>query len=279
MIERAGTQDAPILSKILRVILRVLLSGLLVFLVLWGLYTLISENYTFHWNQAFNHLPKYNEALLITLQISGVSMIFGTILGLLVALARISPFAILRDMGVLYVQSLRSIPFLVFVLLMYFGVSQAFTRGAYVDLLGWQIDGRLFWGSLALSLFEASFIAEIFRAGIQSIHVTQMEAARSLGMSYPQSMRYIILPQAFRVIVPPFTGEMIALVKESALLLAISVPELTRTTQTLASRYSLVQLELYALLAVYYLAITLPLAGLSYLLERTLSIKARRSST
>ncbi|OGF57740.1 MAG: hypothetical protein A2Z21_00880 [Candidatus Fraserbacteria bacterium RBG_16_55_9] len=219
-------------------------------------------------------MDAFNKGLVLTLQVSAVAMILGAALGLLVALARLSPLFFLRDMGTLYVHSLRNIPFLVFILFMYFGVAPAFQSGAAVDLFGWHIDGRLFWGILALSLFEASFISEIFRAGIQSIHPTQMEAARSLGMNYFRAMRYVVLPQAFRVVIPPLTGELIALVKESALLMVISLPELTLTARQQGSQLPF-QFEFYTILAAYYLAITLPLAGLSYLLERKFKIGGR----
>jgi polar amino acid transport system permease protein len=234
---------------------------------LTGLYFIISEYYIFRWNLVWSHLPKINEGLVITLQASVIGAVLGLSIGLIVALMRLSPLALLRDMGMLYVHSLRNVPFIVFVLFMYFGVSRALMpRGYNVILLGWDIDDRLFWGALALGLFEASFIAEIFRAGIQAIHKTQIEASRSLGMSYTQSMRYIVLPQAFRIIIPPMTGELIALIKESALLLAISLPELTLTVKQLSSSRP-VQFEFYTILAAYYLAITVPISFLSFLFE------------
>lgn len=272
---KLDTIGRPREYRALKLILRALLTSALIAGLLVALYALLSQNYPFRWRPALQHLNEFNAGLVLTLQVSGIAMILGTTLGLLVALARISPLFFLRDMGTLYVHSLRNIPFLVFILFMYFGVARVASQaGATVDLLGWAIDSRLFWGILALSLFEASFISEILRAGIQSIHPTQMESARSLGMNYFQAMRYVILPQAFRVIIPPLTGELIALVKESALLMVISLPELTLTAKQLSSQTPL-QFEFYTILAAYYLAITLPLAGLSYVLERKLKISGR----
>jgi His/Glu/Gln/Arg/opine family amino acid ABC transporter permease subunit len=262
--------------RVLRLTARVLSVLLLIVFTLFALYWLLSQSYPFRWRPALQHLAQFNQGLSLTLQISLVAMVLGMTLGLLIALLRLAPFALLRDMGTLYVHTLRNIPFLVFILFTYFGVARAMVNtGAYVPLplLG-ELDARLFWGIFALSLFEASFISEIFRAGIQSIHPTQMEAARSLGMNYFQAMRYVILPQAFRVIIPPMTGELIALVKESALLMVISLPELTLTAKQLASQKPL-QFEFYTILAAYYLSITLPLAGLSHLLERKLKIAGR----
>lgn len=266
-------------GRLLKLLLRVALVAALVALLIGGLYWVLSQSYTFRWNLALQQLPAFNDGLWITLQASGIGMAFGLTLGLVVALMRLSPLALLRDMGTLYVHTLRNIPFLVLVIFTYFGIARAvLPRGYNVVLFGWDIDDRLFWGALALSLFEASFISEIFRAGIQSIHKTQQEAARSLGMSYLQAMRYVVLPQAFRVILPPMTGELIALVKESALLLVISLPELTLTAKQLSSQRPL-QFEFYTILAGYYLMITVPLSAISHLLEHKLSIHKRGGAT
>ncbi len=261
--------------QLLKIAGRVLFSAALVTGTLLAIYGILSQSYPFRWRPALQDLDAFHQGLLRTLQISLVSMVFGTALGLLIALARLAPFALLRDMGALYVHTLRNIPFLVFILFMYFGVARSvIPTGAYVPLFGWELDARLFWGVVALSLFEASFISEILRAGILSIHPTQMESARSLGMNYLQALRYVILPQAFRNILPPLTGELIALVKESALLMIISLPELTLTAKQLASQKPL-QFEFYTILAAYYLVITLPLAALSHLLERRLKLGGR----
>jgi polar amino acid transport system permease protein len=266
-------------SRFIKISLRALIVVVLLTIIIFGLYYLLSQSYPFRWNAALNpkNIDAFNEGLLITLQVSGLAMIGGTLLGLLVALARLSPFAILRDMGMLYVQTLRNIPFLVFILFMYFGVSRVFSSGPTVPipLIDIEVDSRIFWGVISLSLFEASFISEIFRAGIQAVHKTQIEAARSLGMSYVQAMQHVVLPQAFRMIIPPLTGELIALVKESALLMVISLEELTLTARQLVQQTPL-NFEFYAILAAYYLAITLPLSFVSHLLERKLAIgKAR----
>lgn len=253
-----------------------LVMGLTVALVA-AIYWVLSQSYIFRWALVWQYLPDFNKGLALTLQASAMGMALGLVLGLLVALMRLSPFTLLRDMGTLYVQTLRNVPFLVFVIFVYFGIARALVpRGMNVVLLGWDIDDRLFWGALALGLFEASFISEIFRAGIQSIHKTQMEASRSMGMSYWQAMRYVVLPQAFRIIIPPLTGELIALVKESALLLVISLPELTLTAKQLSSQRPL-QFEFYTILAGYYLAITVPISIISHLMEHRFNVHRRRA--
>lgn len=265
-------------QKILKLLLRFILSSSLIALVLWGFYVVLEQNYIFRWNLALQHLDSFNKGLMLTLQASGLGLALALTIGLVVALMRLSPIALFRDMGTLYVHSLRNIPFIVFVLFMYFGFARAVLPRPYpnIMLFGWDIDDRLFWGALALGLFEAAFMSEIFRSGIQSIHKTQIEASRSLGMTYWKSMRYVILPQAFRVIIPPLTGEVIALIKESALLLAIAVNELTLTAKTISGQRPL-QFEFYTILAVYYLSMTVPISILSSYLEQRFNIHRRRS--
>ena len=153
-------------------------------------------------------------------------------------------------------ELVRGTPLLVQILFIYFvlpvfGVSlPAFTSGI-----------------LALTLNSAAYLAEIFRAGIQSIDVGQMEAARSLGMTYPQAMRRVILPQTFRRVLPPLTNEGIALLKDSSLVSVIGLTELARTGQELASRYA-APLTIWPMVALLYLALTFPLTRVAEYLER-----------
>ena len=270
------------------------------------IYGAISETYPFRWNRALTDLPQFNEAIFVTLKVSALGMALGLVLGLLIALARLSlhyykpaplpkksPFylyiyafskkltiTLMHDFALLYVHTIRNIPFLVFILIMYFGVGRALIAPGVqltLPIVGGVIDQRVLWGTIALGMFEASFISEIFRAGIESIHKNQMEASRSMGMTYIQSMRYVVLPQAFRTIIPPMTSETILLVKESALLTVISLNELTQTARILGSQ-TLLQFEFFLILAVYYLMITLPLSYLSHVLEKRLNIHKTRSS-
>ena len=254
----------------------------LLVLILWLVYISLEQTYIFHWNQALRSLHNYNQGLKITLSISLISMFVSLGLGIIIAMGRLSRWTIVRDLSGVFVHSLRNLPFIVVVLLFYFGLRQAFpidrlfSPWRRVEIWGVPIfDGRFIWGVLALSIFEASFIAEIFRGGIQAIHKEQGEAARSLGMSYFQSMRYVILPQAFRVIIPPLTNELVALVKESSLLFIISLEELTQTARLQYSTGRPFVFEYYTILAVYYLMLTIPLSILSHFLERRLAVGDR----
>jgi len=122
-------------------------------------------------------------------------------------------------------------------------------------------------GAIALTLNSAAYLAEIFRAGIESIEAGQMEAARSLGMTYAQAMRRVILPQTFRRVLPPLTNEGIALLKDSSLVSVIGLTELARTGQELASRYA-APLTIWPMVALLYLLLTFPLTQLAQELER-----------
>jgi polar amino acid transport system permease protein len=125
----------------------------------------------------------------------------------------------------------------------------------------------LWFGVMALAIFTGAYTAEIVRAGIQSVHRGQMEAARSLGMTYPQAMRKVILPQAFRRILPPLAGQFISLVKDSSLLGVISIRELTKASREVVSS-SLQPFEIWIVCAILYLVLTFTLSMFVQHLER-----------
>ncbi len=209
---------------------------------------------------------------MVTLQLAGLGALLAIILGFMVALGRLSRWAVIRDLAGTYVHGFRSLPFLVIALLFYFGLGQA-TKLPNIYLFGQEYTATFIWGVLALGMYEASYLGEIFRAGIQAVHKTQTEAAQSLGMNYFKTMRYVVLPQALKVIIPPFTSTLVALVKESALLSIIGVQELTFAAEQLIipirRQY---YFEFYTILACYYLAIVVPLSLLSMWLEKRLGV-------
>jgi polar amino acid transport system permease protein len=125
----------------------------------------------------------------------------------------------------------------------------------------------LWFGVMALAIFTGAYTAEIVRAGIQSVHRGQMEAARSLGLTYPQAMRKVILPQAFRRILPPLAGQFISLVKDSSLLGVISIRELTKASREVVSS-SLQPFEIWIVCAILYLVLTFTLSMFVQYLER-----------
>ncbi|UCH23772.1 MAG: ABC transporter permease subunit [Deltaproteobacteria bacterium] len=203
--------------------------------------------------------------LWITLKVSVISTIFGVIIGIFGGLARISNNPTLKWSAVTYVELIRGSPLLVQILIWYFVLGTLIN-----DILiaqGLNRIGPFWYGVAALASFAGAYVTEIVRAGIQSIHRGQTEAARSLGMSYAQSMLYIILPQALRRILPPLAGQFISLIKDSSLLGIIAIRELTKATREVVTT-SLQAFELYLLCGVLYLVLTFTLSMFVQYLER-----------
>ncbi|PYS45913.1 MAG: ABC transporter substrate-binding protein [Acidobacteria bacterium] len=211
---------------------------------------------TVDFNLARRLLPLFLSGILLTAQLALISLALGLPIGLLLALMRVQSSRLIAAPAALYVEVVRGTPLLVQILFIYFVLP-------YFHIY---IPAKTS-GVIALTLNCAAYISEIFRAGILSIDVGQMEAARSLGMSYSQAMRRIILPQTFRRVVPPLTNEGIALLKDSSLVSVIGLTELARTGQELASRYA-APLTIWPMVAIFYLLLTFPLTRVAEYLER-----------
>src|SRR6201996_6570173 len=213
----------------------------------------------FDWGAVWYAIPYMLRGTVITLEISVCAMVLASFVGLAMGLVSASrlrvPKAILRA----YVYFVRGTPALVQIFLVYFALPR----------IG--LEFSPFWsGVVALAFNSAGFIAEIVRAGLQSIDVGQTEAALSIGMTTRQSIVHILLPQSLRRIPPPMTNEVITLIKNSSLLSVISITELTRSAQVIiAERFT--PFELYAELAVYYLVIISALAWFSEYVEKRLA--------
>ena len=201
-------------------------------------------------------LPLFLAGVWMTARLALLSMLLGLPIGLLLSLARVQPARWLSIPAAVYVEVVRGTPLLVQILFIYFVLP---TFGLFLPAFS--------SGVIALTLNSAAYIGEIFRAGIISIDAGQMEAARSLGMSYAQAMQRIILPQTFRRVVPPMTNESIALLKDSSLVSVIGLTELARSGQELASRYA-APLTIWPVVALCYLVLTFPLTRVAQVLER-----------
>jgi len=207
--------------------------------------------------------------LWITLKVSIIATIAGIIIGVIGGIARMSSNPTLKWTSIVYVEIIRGSPLMVQILIWYFVLGTVVN-----DLLAANGLGRLpaFWyGVASLSCFAGAYVTEIVRAGIQSIHRGQTEAARSLGMSYAQSMRHIILPQALRRILPPLAGQFISLIKDSSLLGIIAIRELTKAAREVVSA-SLQPFEVYFLAAVLYLVLTFTLSMAVQKLEKRMAV-------
>jgi len=206
--------------------------------------------------------------LWITLQISVSATILGVIIGTISGLMRISDNPALKWTSIVYVELIRGSPLMVQILIWYFVLGTLIN-----DLLSAYGFGQIpaFWyGVASLACFAGAYVSEIVRAGIQSIHKGQTEAARSLGMTYAQSMRYIILPQAMRRILPPLAGQFISLIKDSSLLGIIAIRELTKAARE-AVTATLQPFEVYILLGLLYLVLTFALSMYVQHLERRMA--------
>jgi polar amino acid transport system permease protein len=208
--------------------------------------------------------------LWITLQISVIATILGVIIGIIGGLARISSNPALKWATIVYVEIIRGSPLMVQILIWYFVLGTVIN-----ELLAATGLGRLpaFWyGVASLAFFAGAYVTEIVRSGIQSIHRGQTEAARSLGMSYAQSMFHIILPQALRRILPPLAGQFISLIKDSSLLGMIAIRELTKAARE-AVTVSLQPFEVYFLAAALYLVLTFTLSMVVQRLEKRMAFE------
>jgi His/Glu/Gln/Arg/opine family amino acid ABC transporter permease subunit len=207
-------------------------------------------------------LPRLLRGMWLTVQLTLWGGCCGTLLGLVVALGRISRNRLLARLAAAYVTLFRGTPLLLQILFVYF---------ALPPLLGVRL-GAMASAVLALSLNTAAYVSEIMRAAIESIDKGQMEAARALGMSHGQAMRRVVLPQTYRRIIPPLVNEFSALSKDTSLVMVVALPELLYETQRLAASY-LRPWEVYVWAALGYLAVVLALSALAGRLERRLAAR------
>lgn len=176
------------------------------------------------WELFLRALPLLEKAIVMTLGLGAGAFVLGCVLGMLIALMRLSSVKLLRVVAFAYVSLFRGTPLLVQILLIYFGLPH------YGIVLS-PIPSAL----LALTLFSAAYLSEVFRAGIHSVDPGQWEAAQSMSMGYWTCLRRIILPQALRIATPPLGSRMIALMKDTSLASTITVMELTRVAEQIGA--------------------------------------------
>ena len=226
-------------------------------------------NYQFAWEVVAEYRVWLFEGVLLTLKIALVSMAFAMVLGLFVALLRMSPIWPIRSLASLYISIFRAIPPLVFILWMYYGVTlvtgvniEAFTSGV-----------------ICLSLQYAAWLAEIYRSGLQAIDKGQGEAAMSTGLSRTRAFTRVIWPQAWRIIIPPIANNLVGIIKDSSLVGVIGLNELMRQSQ-IATSLTFRPFELYTAAMVIYIVLTLAIARMASYLEqraaRSLKVQTRR---
>ena len=209
-----------------------------------------------YWESLALWLPPLMRAARVTLLVAGLSIAVGAVVGLLLALLKMGGPAPLRKAASFYIEVTRGTPALAQLYIAYFGLA---SMGLTLDNVTATV--------VALGLNAAAYMAEIYRAGIESVHGGQREAAMSLGMTPGQAMRFIVLPQAWRVVLPPGANLGIAVLKDTSLASAIATPELMSRAYDLVGQ-TWRPMHIYILVAVMYMAMCLPLAQLVRRLER-----------
>lgn len=207
----------------------------------------------------FSFLEVYRESFtkgfLTTLSISVTALILSLGIGIIIALMRFSRAGVLEWVGTAYVEFFRNTPLVIQVFFFYFGLASV-----GINLSKFTV------GSLGLAIYTGAFVAEAIRAGIQSIDRGQMEAARSSGFTYVQAMRYVILPQALKVVIPPIGNQFLNLVKNSSVLAIIAGGDLMYAADEAAVEYDVI--PIYLVIAILYLVLTIPISIGIHFLER-----------
>ncbi len=238
------------------------------------------------WDILAGYGPLFAQGLVMTLELTLVAITGGLVLGVVLGLVSSSvdspvprspvaalSWSLLRGATRAYVGFFRGTPLFVQILLVHFALMPALVQPEGGLLLSGeaarafrQSHGAFFSGALALTLNAGAYVSEILRAGIQSIHGGQTDAAYSVGLTHAQSMRYVVLPQALRRMVPALVNEAVTLVKDSSLVSAIGLAELALAARTVAGAYSRYW-EPYLFISAIYLVITLTLSALARRLE------------
>jgi His/Glu/Gln/Arg/opine family amino acid ABC transporter permease subunit len=199
------------------------------------------------------------QGLRITLLLTGVSALIAVVVGTLITVLRIGSNRLLRNVAVYYIEFFRNIPILVVLFFIYFGLPSSGLRLSAFACAAW-----------GLGLYTAAYVAEILRTGIDAVGRGQIEAARSLGLSYTQMLRLVLLPQAFRIAIPPLGTLLIALLKNTAIASSITVPELLYQADIIESRTFYP--GTYPLIGLVYVLVNIPLGLLVGFIEQRAQI-------
>jgi polar amino acid transport system permease protein len=255
-------------------------------LILSGIWIAISIAANEIYSNIFRQLQ---EGISMTLTVAGVSYVFAVLIGLLVGMIRSNPprprfgvvgtiislfHIVVYNLATLFVMIMRGLPILIVLLIFAFVILPAFrdymasTYGIVIAFRGSSAESAI----IALAIAYGAFLSETFRAGIQSIHKGQIEAARSLGMNYFQTMRFIILPQAVRRVLPPLGNDFVAMIKDSSLVAILGIRDITQIAK-ISSGSSFRYLETYVTVALIYLLMTIIGSLLVRFLERRLAIE------
>ncbi len=260
-------QQSPVQKFFGSTFISVVIYLLVIGVICWGSYTGAQNmGYSWQWYRVPQYLYSFTDdgfqpgELLIglgaTIRLSLTAFVLATALGLLVALLRLSGLIVGSAVAVCFLEFIRNIPLLVLLYLFYYVLGPIFKFDRYTASI------------LTLAVFHSALISEILRAGINAVAQGQWEAAKSIGMTTGQTYRYIILPQSVRFMLPPMTGEVVHLIKSSAIVSVIAVAELTTFGRNIISD-TYMSFEIWFTVAIVYMVVTLILSiGVSYLERR-----------
>ncbi len=209
----------------------------------------------------WDKIPFLLEGAKLTIYIATMAFFIGLAIGVIMGILRVSGIGVLEKIATLYVELIRGTPLVVQILIVYFGIP---------IVTGLRFDPILA-GILTMGLNSGAYQAEIVRSGIKGIPRGQLEAAESLGFTYWQSMRYVIIPQAIRIVIPALVNEYATILKDTSILIIIGVAELTRKGQYIAA-WSFRYFEVYITVALIYLIMVLLISRAARILERKLRI-------
>ncbi len=208
------------------------------------------------WERVWPYRETFWKGWLLTLKLSLAALCLSIFIGLTAALARKASFLPLRSLAAIYVETVRGMPLLVVILVFYYVVAYKI-----------HLENRFVSSVFILSLFSGAYLAEIFRAGIESVGQSQWESARAIGLTRLQTACFVVLPQALRHVLPPLAGQFASLIKDSSLLSIIAIQEFTLAAEQVNSA-TFANLESFFPLAIGYLILTLPMSLICKMLER-----------
>lgn len=206
------------------------------------------------------YFPSYMSAMKITLWVTAASLLIATLIGVVFAIFKISRFRALQSIANVYISIIRGTPLIVQILFIYFG---------FPMVLGFKWDWMVA-SVVIMSINAGAYMTELIRGGIEAVDKGQMEAARSLGLSYGQAMIKIILPQAFRIMLPSMINQFIVTLKDTSLLSVIAVRELVQNTKIIVAN-NMEAFIMYAMVGIYYWVVVSILSSIAKMIERRTS--------
>ncbi|MGA1416659.1 MAG: amino acid ABC transporter permease [Candidatus Nanopelagicaceae bacterium] len=218
------------------------------------------DGYQYNWSVVWESLPELRQGLIITLQVSIVGMSLAIVFGLLCAIGRLSQYGYIRKLSVVVIDFSRSIPLFVLLFWVYYGLSLKFS----INLTAFQA------GAIALGITGGAYMAEVFRGGINAIDLGQREAALAIGLTQAKAFNLIVLPQAIRIIIPQAVNVYVGLLKGATIVSVIGVADMIYVAQYI-SLNSFTPFEMYSAVGIAFIAMTISIAGLAFLLEARLN--------